>query len=414
LDHLMQSEEGGVSPAVVGLLQRLLAIEGPTLSDALTQACNVVAEALCADKVDAFLHDPSRESLVAIGASTQPLSVKQRRLGLDVMPLANGGRAVEVFESGETYANAHVDADPGEVRGIREALLVRSAIGVPLVIGERRRGVMLVAALAPNAFTPDDARFAESIARWVGLVAHRAELLTESARSAAASARRQLAEELVTVLAHDLRNLLAPISSRFELLGLRARNEGRERDLRDAEGGLRTARRMDAFLGDMLDVTRLDHGLLRMESEPFDLAALVGEVCATFTSPELPVEAVQTGPVIVLGDRRRVRQCLENLTSNAVQHSPARAKVTVTVYRCSREGREWGRVEVRDQGVGVSPEVLPHIFQRFVTSGESRGLGLGLYLAKQIAVSHGGDLTVESATDRGTVFRLELPSATSH
>jgi len=410
----MQIAEGNVASGVVAVLQRLLAIDGLTLSEALTQACNVVADALRADKVDIFLHEAARDSLVAIGASTQSLSIKQRALGLDVLPVANGGRAVGVFNTGKTYVGNHLETDPEEVRGIRDALKIRSEVGVPLVIGERRRGVMLVASLAPDFFTPEDVGFAESIARWVGLVAHRAELLVESSRTAAAHARRQVAEELVTVLAHDLRNLLAPIPSRLELLAIRARKEGRERDLRDAEGGLRTVRRMDAFLSDMLDVARIDHGLMAIDREPFDLSALAGEVCATFTSTDLSVELIQAGPVIVVGDRRRVRQCLENLTSNAVQHSPPGSRVAVSVSRQNRETREWGRVEVRDQGVGIPPEILPHIFQRYVTRSESRGLGLGLYLAKQIALAHEGDLTVESGSDSGTVFRLEVPCATAH
>jgi signal transduction histidine kinase len=410
----MQIAEANVTPGMLDLLQRLLAIESDTLAVALTEACSVVAEVLHADKVDAFLHDASRESLVATGASSQPLSQRQRQLGLDVLPLANGGRSVDVFQTGRNYFNNHVESDLEEVRGLRDALGIRSAIGVPLVIGDERRGVVMVASQAPDAFTPDQVRFAESIARWVGLVAHRTELMAESARAAALHARRDAAEELVTVLAHDLRNLLAPITSRFELLAQRARKEDRERDLRDAEGGLRTARRMASFLSDMLDVTRIDHGLLVMESEPFDLAVLAAEVCATFTSAEVKVEAVVGKAVMVAGDRLRVRQALENLIANAVQHSPPRARVTATVSSIARDGGEWGRLDVRDEGGGIPPDVLPHIFQRFVTGGESRGLGLGLYLAKQIALAHGGDLTVQSTAERGTVFRLEVPSAIAH
>jgi two-component system OmpR family sensor kinase len=407
----MQRTERNLAPAVTELLQRLLAIDSPTLSGALTQAASVVAEVLRADKVDAFIYEASRDSLVAIGASDQPLSVKQRKLGLDVVRISQGGRSVQVFKSGTTYFNNHVETDLEESLGVRVALEIRSEMGVPLMVGDRRRGMMMVASLKPDQFTREDVAFAESIARWVGLVAHRAELLEEASQSSAAQARRQVAEELVTVLAHDLRNLIAPISARFDLLTKRARKEGRERDVRDAEGGLRTTRRMDAFVSDMLDVTRIDHGLLTIDNEPFDLAALAGEVCSTFHAPEVSVVLVSPGPIVVTGDRRRVRQCLENLTSNAVQHSPPGSQVSLTLERFSRGGREWVRTEVRDQGVGIPAEILPRIFQRFVTGGDSRGLGLGLYLAKQIALSHGGDLTVESSLDRGSVFRLELPNA---
>jgi two-component system OmpR family sensor kinase len=400
-----------VVASVVQLLQRLLAIDSVTLAEALSEASSVVAESLRADKVDAFLHDPSRDSLVAVGTSAQPLSALQRSLGLDVLAIANGGRSVEVFQTGESYFNNRVDLDELELRGVRVALGIRSEMGVALPIGDRRRGMVMVASQQPEFFRAEDVQFVESIARWVGLVAHRTELIEEISRASAALARREVAEELVTVLAHDLRNLLAPLSGRLEVIAHRARQEGRERDLRDAEGAQRTARRMDTFVTDMLDVTRLDQGVFAIHVDDFDLSALTAEIAATMASPRVEVVEVVDGPLLVAADRQRIRQCLENLTSNAVQHSPPHGSVTLTVSRFSKEGRPWASVEVRDRGRGIAAEVLPHIFKRFVGGGESRGLGLGLglYLAKQIALAHGGDLTVESSGEQGTAFKLDLP-----
>src|SRR2546430_16376338 len=93
------------------LLERLFEMPADDLETALTNACNLLAEALRADKVDAFIHDAERDSLVAVGTSTQPLSDKQRRLGLDVLPVTNGGRVVYVYQTGETFVSGHLDQD---------------------------------------------------------------------------------------------------------------------------------------------------------------------------------------------------------------------------------------------------------------------------------------------------------------
>src|SRR6185436_13628421 len=165
-------------------------------------ASNAVAEALSADKVDAFLYDETRDSLVALGTSTQPLSALQKRLGLDVLPVSNAGIAVKVYQEGRTFATGRLDLMDDELRGVREGLKVKSTIGVPLEVGGKLRGMLLIASLKPDFFGPADVTFAETIARWVGMIAHRAELVAQITRNALEQGRRAAAEELITVLAH--------------------------------------------------------------------------------------------------------------------------------------------------------------------------------------------------------------------
>src|SRR5687767_14560481 len=110
-------------------LERLLAIPATDLRSALTEASDLIASALAVDKVDAFLYDAGRDTLVALGTSSQPLSELQRQHGLDVLPLANGGVAVRVFQTGATFCTGRLDAEPDEPRGIKDVLKVRSAIG---------------------------------------------------------------------------------------------------------------------------------------------------------------------------------------------------------------------------------------------------------------------------------------------
>ena len=395
------------------LLEALLRIPSGNLDSTLTHVCDLVAGATGADKVDAFLYDPARDSLVAVGTSIQPLSALQRQLGLDVLQISNGGRVVHVYKTGETFVSGHLDQDPEELRGVKEAMGIRSKLGVPLEVGGQRRGMMMIASLKPEHFTPEDVRFAESMRRWVEIIAHRAELAEQIARNAAEQGRRAGAEELVTVLAHDLRNYLQPLHMRLELLRLRAQRARRNDDAADAEGAARAVLRLGGLVSDILDVARIDQGVFQLQPEYFDLGALVRDTAAMLSTPDHPVTVtVQEGEAIeLLADRRRIRQCMENIIANALQKSPAQAPVAVFVtLQKSRPDGPLAKVDIVDQGPGIPADILPHVFDRFVTGNDHKGgLGLGLYLAKRIAGGHGGDLTAESAPGKGARFSLTLP-----
>jgi two-component system, OmpR family, sensor kinase len=393
-------------------LERLLLLPASDLVSAFTHACNLVARALRADKVDAFLYDDSRASLVAIGSSTQPLSDLQRRLGLDVLPVANGGRVVQVYKTGATFVTGHLEADPEELRGVKESLQIRSKVGVPLEVGGQRRGMMMMASLRPEHFSAEDVRFAELVVRWVGMVAHRAELVEAMTRTAAEQGRRAAAEELVTILAHDLRNHLAPIDARLNLLQARAARDDRKSDIRDAEAAVRSLRRLGKMIASILDAARMEQGIFEICAQPVDLGELARDVARLLATPEHGIEVAASGDTIVVADPERLRQCLENVVANAVQHSPSGAPVTIVLRKATQDGAEWARLEVRDEGPGIAPDVLPHIFDRFVSSRRSKGLGLGLYIAKRIARAHGGELSVESSPGKGAHFTLALPCHT--
>jgi signal transduction histidine kinase len=397
------------------LLEALLRIPAGNLAATLSHVSDLVAEATGADKVDAFLYDPARDSLVAVGSSTQPLSARQRQLGLDVLQISNGGRTVSVYRTGETFVTGRLDQDADELKGIREALGVRSEIGVPLEVGGERRGMLMIASIRPEFFTADDVRFAQSLGRWVSILAHRAELAEQIARNAAEQGRRAGAEELVTVLAHDLRNYLQPLHMRLELLRMRAQRDGRKDDAGDADGAARAVLRLGGLISDILDVARIDQGVFQIQREFLDVGALVRDTAGLLSTAEHPVSVtLQAGEAVrAPADPRRIRQCLENIIANAQQKSPARAPVSVFVtLQKNRPDGTFAKIDVQDEGPGIPPDILPHVFDRFVTGKRPEGgLGLGLYLAKRIAAAHGGDLTVESAPGKGARFTLTLPSA---
>jgi two-component system OmpR family sensor kinase len=394
---------------VVETLEKLLALPSADLKVALSHATDVVAEALRADKVDAFIYDPTRDSLVAIGTSNQPLSALQRKLGLDVLPLTNGGRVVYVFKTGETFHTGRLDKDNEELRGVREALGIRSKIGVLLQVGESRRGMMMIASQKPDFYSAEDVRFAEAVARWVSVIVHRAELVEEIARNAVEEGRRAVAEELITVMAHDLRNVIAPITLRLTLVRRRADRDQREADLKDLDLACRGLGRLGGMVSEILDVARIDQGVFRMDVEPTDLGSLLEEVARTVSTPDRAVALKPAEDLLVLADPARLRQCLENVISNAVKYSPKGGTVTVMMARQKQEDRQMARLEIVDEGPGIAPEILPRVFDRFVAGARKEGLGLGLYLARRIAVLHGGDLTVESKLGKGSAFSLTIP-----
>ena len=401
----------GLEPArALITLQRLLEIPGAEVSSALAHAANAMADAFAADKVDAFLYDESRDSLVAEGVSTQPLSSLQKNLGLNVLPISNGGRTVEIYQTGKVFRTGATRSDEKELLGIREGLKVESSLGVPLHVGAKLRGVLLITSLKPDFFTQDDEAFVVACATWVGMVAHRAELMEEIGRNAREQGRRAVAEELVTVLAHDVRNYLAPISSRMYIIRKKAEDGGHAEIQRHSDLALRGVMGLSKLVGNLLDVARIDRGLFDLDMEPVDIAELARESAGMASRAEHEVIVESTGSAIVLADRARLRQCLDNLVSNAVGHSPRTAPVNVFIEQLAEGPKRWATLQVVDEGPGVPQEILPHLFDRFVTGrSSSGGLGLGLYLANRIAHAHGGRIDVESPPEKGARFTLRIP-----
>jgi two-component system OmpR family sensor kinase len=188
---------------LLATLQRLLTIDAPDLRPALDQASTLIAEALGADKSDIFLYEAESNSLVAMGTSDTPLGHRQHELGLDRMPLANGGPPVTVFQTGEPYLTGHADQDPEQPRGVIEDLGVRSQIDVALVVNGERRGVLAVVSAEPERFSTRDLRFLQAAAGWIGLVTHRAELFEARTRDTFERGRADAGDEVARLTARQ-------------------------------------------------------------------------------------------------------------------------------------------------------------------------------------------------------------------
>ena len=395
---------------LLSTLEQLLAIEATNLKSALDQASDLIAGAIDAEKADAFILDPTKETLVAEGTSHTPMGVRQHQIGMHLLPLANGGPETAVFFTGEFYSNGHLENDPTAPPGMVKGLGIRSTMIVPLVVNGERRGVLQACSSKPNAFSEDDLSFLHAVSHWVGAIAHRAELVERIAQDAAAQARQVVAEELVTVLAHDLRNYITPLKGRLSIILDRANREHRPRDVEDAEAAARAVRRLQALITDLLDVARLDQGVFSLSREPLNLVTLVEEATGVMQTGKLDILLRVPDELRVEADPERLKQALENLLANALRHSPKGVPVDVELGSERRDDGEWAVLTIRDQGPGIAPELMPRLFTRFASGPDSPGLGLGLYLARSIAEAHGGTLTVTSSPGQGTSFQLALPA----
>jgi two-component system, OmpR family, sensor kinase len=223
---------------------------------------------------------------------------------------------------------------------------------------------------------------------------------------------RAAAQELLTVLAHDLRNHLTPLQGRLDLIRRRAMREGRGEYLRDSEHAVRTVDRLRRLIDDLLDVSRLERGLFFINLRPIDVAALARDTAEQFAGGDATIELALPGPVMAYADPDRLQQALENLLANAVGHSAQGGVVRVEVSETTRDAQAWIELRVVDHGPGIPAALLPRLFDCFATGPGSVGLGLGLYLAKHIAAAHGGTLGVDSELGHGARFVLVWPART--
>jgi DNA-binding CsgD family transcriptional regulator len=169
---IVRQNAAGGADDVLALLQRLQVVQSAEVRDVLQHATDVLSTVFAADKVDAFLHDPTQEILVALGTSQTPLGVRQHELGLHLLPVSDGGRAGWVFREVRSWHDGQVDRDDMELRGVRRDLGVRSNLMVPLHIRGELRGVLQVSSIQAHYFSPAQLQLLEFVAYWVGVVAY--------------------------------------------------------------------------------------------------------------------------------------------------------------------------------------------------------------------------------------------------
>jgi len=226
--------------------------------------------------------------------------------------------------------------------------------------------------------------------------------------------QRALRNRLVDDIAHELNTPLSVIQLELEALrdGMQSPQEANERAKQEI-ALLRT------LVNDLEMLSDADEGMLQLSSEQIDMASLIVQAVQRWqgqaAASEVVLDLVCADPLpVVWGDTRRLNQALGNLLANALQHTPPGGRIDV---RCqSAPASDAIVTTVTDTGDGISPDDLPHIFERFYRADRSRsrhtgGRGLGLAIAKQIVEAHGGEVWVESTPSHGSTFGFRLPTS---
>jgi len=223
-------------------------------------------------------------------------------------------------------------------------------------------------------------------------------------------------DEFLSVASHELRTPLSALQLQIQTLLQPPRRSPQavlspEQIKAKLEMAYRQIERLTRIVGELMDVSRITAGRLRLELEEIDLSAVVRNVVGRFgeeaSRTHSHVEISATIPVLGLWDRIRVEQVIANLLTNAFKFGGGKP-IEITV----EETGPIGRLVFVDHGIGIAPEDIERIFQRYEQAISSRafgGLGLGLYIARQIIEAHGGTIRVESQPGAGSTFTIDLP-----
>jgi signal transduction histidine kinase len=338
----------------------------------------------------------------------------------DVSVAVRIGEAVETIEK-ERFDAALLDLSLPDVNGIEGLHRLQDAspsLPVVIVSGDRDERVATAAVAAGAQDYLLKGHFTDAaLRRQLRYAIERQELTDRLAASidelerqrASVLQLNQLKNDLIAVLAHDIKGPLTSIVGFAELLE-EGYLEGAQAT--DAAHTIRmNAQRLATLANDVLALSRIEHGELEISDERVNLAELVQQTVEAHRV-ERPVEIKSAvSSAFVRGDEDRLRQVFDNLLRNAIKYSAQDQPVEVSL---DADGENF-KIAVRDRGIGIPPEDLPRLFKRFSRASNARrakiaGTGIGLFIVKMIVERHGGTIAVESKLGEGSTFTVTLPS----
>ncbi|HUP41317.1 MAG TPA: ATP-binding protein, partial [Vicinamibacterales bacterium] len=302
------------------------------------------------------------------------------------------------------WRSATVAADNGFASAAALPLLVK---GVPL-------GVLEFHFSAPINFDDEYQALLVSVAQHCTQALDRARLYEQAERARSeAEAANKLKDEFVSTVSHELRTPLNAILGWASMLRMGSVDENVVP--KAVEAIHRNASRQAKLVDDLLDFGRIAGGKTALDLQPIDahtfLRGIVESVIPLAASNEIEIKLYPVPDATIVGDIRRLEQVFVNLLGNSLKFTPAGGHISVSARTAA------GNLEVRvaDNGIGISPDFLPHVFDRFrqgdgTSTRHHAGLGLGLSIAKQLVEAHNGSIRAESAgSGQGTAFIVALP-----
>ena len=384
---------------------------GDEAADIARQAVAEVARAIGAEWCGILLLDRAGTTFEhTLFNAESPDEIKTSKL-----PVDQAGPLGEVVQSGRGFVCHDIPGDAGlsALPFLRSALCL---IATPLRAGSEPRGV-LYAATEARAWLDGDDSFLELVAARVGLLLEQGELRVRQREVERQQAQMAARQEFLGIVSHELKTPVAVMKAYTELLLRRAERVGRSSEVDILHRMQDQAERMLAMIEQLLDLRRLGAGLLTLELSHFDLAEVVRRLAheIELTTVSHNIAVLADGKMTITADRRRIEEVITNLLDNAVKYSPPGGTIRVRVWR-DEAGPAGGSafVSVQDEGPGVASPDRARIFERFYqASGRLHkgraGLGLGLYISRELVRRHGGDVWLESPEGAGARFIVRLP-----
>jgi signal transduction histidine kinase/CheY-like chemotaxis protein len=354
------------------------------------------------------LHMPSPDGHTLHLRGQRGMSDELRDMNL-ILPIGEG-LIGKVAASGQGVVLEEVTRSPDLLPAARRAVErdgIRAFVCVPISVHRRTLGTLALGRRIPGAFTPSDVCLLEAAADQIGIALDNARLYHEAAEA------NRTKDEFLAMLSHELRT---PLQSILGWIGLLRRASAAPAQMVHGLAVIeRNVRVQMRLISDLLDVSRIVAGKLKMERRHVDLAIVIETALESLghdiQAKNLRVEATLNRGSRILGDPVRLAQVVVNLVSNAVKFTPSGGRIIVGL-EC---GDRMARITVTDTGQGIDPELLPRIFDRFRQADSSSkraqgGLGLGLTIVRHLVEGHGGTVHVESrGQDKGSTFVVELP-----
>ena len=325
-----------------------------------------------------------------------------------------------VLESGRPFRSDNITEDPrithDHAHVIRAEGVVTTLV-VPIMVGGHVEGLLYVHRRTPKPFNDRTETVLLQLAEYAAIAIHNMRLLAhEHQMRAEAEGASRTKDEFLATLSHELRSPLQPLLNWAYLL--RSPNLDPASAERALDAIERSTKTLGQLIEDLLDVSRIVTGKLRLQARPVRLPAVVRaameavEPAALARSVTLETRIEPDLPA-VMGDPDRLQQVLWNLLSNGIKFTPKGGRVTVSVAARNSEVM----LTVADTGAGIKREFLPHVFERFRQAESSTnraygGLGLGLAIVRHLVELHGGSVAVQSEGEgQGATFSVHLPVA---
>jgi signal transduction histidine kinase len=338
------------------------------------------------------------------------------------------GIAGWVIDHGQSLIVPDTWADERHVEEVnqRTGLGLRSIVAIPLRARQDVIGVLQVVDETVDRFKPEDLELLEPLAATAAIAIENARLYAEELHRAAALTRAleqqreldRLKNEFLQNISHELRTPLALIMGYAELLNS-GELGGLDPDQQEPVAVItRRVRTLSKMVNDLIAILTVE--ARELSEEQVDLSdmvhAMVSDFCAAAVEAEISLTAEIASDIPpVSGDPEQLRRVLDNLLGNAIKFTPSGGSITIRLWQDGDDGERAVVLEVSDTGIGIPPDQLERVFDRFYqVDGSSKrrygGVGLGLALVKEIVEAHEGHVAVRSVVDEGSTFRVTLPT----